>query len=660
MIVVGASIGGFFATERLERPTAPVAPTSVAARDVSGDWPDYGNTPAGTRFSPIAQINTANVDELRRAWVFDAGQRPGQMRGTLEATPLKIGDTLYICTGYNDVIALDAETGRQRWRHDSAVDAYAVTVGTCRGVAYYRVPGATGLCAERIYTATVDARLIAMDRLTGESCPNFGEGGVTSLLTGMGSVTKGYYYVTSAPQIVRGKLIVGGWVTDGQYVGEPPGVVRAYDAVTGSFAWAWDPGRPMVHVQPAAGDHYTLGTPNSWAPMSADEKLGVLFVPTGNATPDYFGAQRSREMDQYSSSVVALDADTGEVRWSFQTTHHDLWDYDVGSQPTLVDIPFGNITVPVAIQATKRGEIFMLDRRDGAPIFPVSERPVPQQPVEGERLSPTQPFSSLPSFRGEDPAERTMWGLTPLDQLWCRIRFRQARFDGTLTPPGLNPFLSVPGYIGGMDWGSVSLDPDRHLMIFPSSKLANYVQLITRASADERRLKPTTGGGGLDIGVAPQMGTPYAALIAPFISPLDIPCERPPFGMLNAIDYRTGKVVWRRPLGVARDLGPLGIGFHLPFTIGTPTTGGALVTRGGLTFIGASQDRTLRAFETQSGRLLWRAVDLPASALATPMTYISPASGRQFVVVAAGGNYRLGQKISNSIVAYALPATPAR
>jgi quinoprotein glucose dehydrogenase len=496
--------------------------------------------------------------------------------------------------------------------------------------------------------------------LTGQSCPDFGESGVTSLLEGMGPVTKGYYYVTSAPQVIRGKLVVGGWVTDGQYVGEPPGVVRAYDAVTGSFAWAWDPGRPKVHVQPASGDHYTLGTPNSWAPMSADEELGLLFVPTGNATPDYFGAQRSREMDQYSSSIVALDAETGEIRWSFQTAHHDLWDYDVGSQPTLVDIPVRKGTVPAVIQATKRGEIFILDRRNGEPVFPVSERPTPQGPVEGERLSPTQPFSSLPSFRGEDPVERAMWGLTPLDQLWCRIRFRRARFDGTLTPPGLKPFLSAPGYIGGMDWGSVSLDLDRHLIIFPSSKLANYVQLITRASADALGLKPATGEAGLDIGVAPQIGAPYAALIRPFISPLGVPCERPPFGMLNALDYHTGKVVWSRPLGVARDLGPLAIGSRLPFTIGTPMTGGALVTRGGLTFIGASQDRTLRAFETDTGRLLWRASDLPASALATPMTYLSPASGRQFVVIAASGNYRLGQKTSNSIVAYALPLAPAR
>ena len=657
-----AAIAVYLVFERLEQPLERIAPQSIGSEKADGDWVNYGNSPGGTRFSPVAQITTSSVGQLTQAWEFDATPEPGQTAGMLELTPLKIDDTLYVCTGYNDVIAIDAETGKQRWRHDVHTDPVAVPIGACRGVAFYKVPGATGACSERIFTATVDARLIALDRFTGDSCASFGDQGVTNLLDGMGAVIKAYYYVTSAPQIIRGKIVLGGSVLDNQSVDEPPGVVRAYDAVTGRLAWAWDLGRPGEHGQPAPGQSYTRSTPNSWAPLSADEALGLVFVPTGNAPPDYFGAHRTALMDRFSSSVVALDAESGEPRWSFQTTHHDLWDYDVPSQPTLIEVQSANGTaIPALVQATKRGELFVLDRRTGQPIFPVEERAVPQQPALGERLSPTQPYSSFPAFPGELPREGIMWGFSPFDQLWCRIKFREARFDGSLTPPVLGPFIASPGFVGGMEWGGVSVDPDHHLLVFPSNKLSNYTRLITRAEADARGVKPASGkpiGSSLgDVMSGAQAGTPYAVIPGPFLSPLGMPCERPPFGWLNAVDYDTGKRVWSRPLGVMRDLGPMGIPTGLPLTVGSPLTGGALVTRGGLTFIGASQDHELRAFETSTGRLLWRA-DLPASAQATPMTYVSPASGRQFVVVAASGNFRLGKRTSNAIVGFALPAAP--
>jgi quinoprotein glucose dehydrogenase len=629
------------------------AETAAAAAD-NGDWLHYGNDAGGSRYSALAQINAANVDKLQVAWTYHVGASPPGTRASLQVTPLKVGDSVFLCSGFNDVIALDAETGKQRWRFAARSDPAGVFGGTCRGVTYYHVPNATGLCAERIYTATVDARLIALDSRTGKLCPGFGAGGKVDLLQGMGDVWKGYYFVTSAPQLVRGKLVLGGWVTDGQKTGEPSGVIRAFDAVTGAFVWAFDIGRPDQHGLPAPGEHFTRGTPNSWAPMSADEALGLVYAPTGNATPDYFGGHRTANDDKYSSSVVALDAETGAVRWSFQTTHHDLWDYDVPSQPTLVDLPGG---VQGLLQATKRGEVFFLDRRTGEPLAAVTEKPVPLSPVAGERLSPTQPFSTgLPSFGGPPLTEAMMWGLTPIDQLLCRIRFREARYDGPLTPPGTaKPTITYPGYLGGIDWGGVSVDRARHLMVVNSSRVANYNRLLSRAEADALGLKPMKVGAMGDVGgPAAQAGTPYAAKILPFLSAIGIPCQQPPYGMISAVDLRTGRLAWTQRFGTAHDSGPLGLSLGLPIPMGVPNLGGSVTTGSGLFFIAASQERFLRAYETATGRELWKS-RLPAGGQATPMTYVSPASGRQFVVIAAGGHGGLMSKPGDAIIAYALP-----
>jgi quinoprotein glucose dehydrogenase len=648
LVVVGGGLA-FAARDR----SVAVTAAAPAAFPADADWLHYGNDAGGSRYSALAQINAANVDRLKIAWTYHVGPAPAGARASLQVTPLKVGDSVFLCSGFNDVIALDAETGKQRWRFAARSDPAGVFGGTCRGVTYYRVPGATGPCAERIYTATVDARLIALDSRTGSLCPGFGNGGKVDLLQGMGEVWKGYYFVTSAPQLVRGKLVLGGWVTDGQTTGEPSGVVRAFDAVTGDFAWAFDIGRPDQHDLPVAPAHFTRGTPNSWAPMSADENLGLVYVPTGNATPDYYGGHRTANDDRYSSSVVAIDAETGAPRWSFQTTHHDLWDYDVPSQPTLVDLPGG---VKGLLQPTKRGEVFFLDRRTGVPIAAVTEKPVPQGAVAGERLSPTQPFSGLPSFAGPPLTEAMMWGLTPIDQLLCRIRFREARYDGPLTPPGMaRPTITYPGYLGGIDWGGVSVDRARHLMIVNSSRVANYNRLLSRAQADALGLKPMKVGAMGDVGgPAAQAGTPYAAKILPFLSAIGIPCQQPPYGILSAVDLRTGKLAWTQRFGTARDSGPMGLSLGLPIPMGVPNLGGSVTTGSGLFFIAASQERFLRAFETATGRELWKA-RLPAGGQATPMTYLSPASGRQFVVIAAGGHGGLMSRPGDVIIAYALP-----
>ncbi|MDB5452514.1 MAG: glucose dehydrogenase [Caulobacteraceae bacterium] len=624
--------------------------TTKAPAPGDGEWTEYGRDKAGSRFSPLTQITPGNVHRLERAWTYRTGLGPTSLP-TFEATPLKIRDRLYFCTSDNDVIALDAETGREAWRYRARADMKGVKSGACRGVAYFRADRPEGPCRERLFTATADRRLIAIDLADGQPCRDFGAGGVADLGAGMGPIEAGYYHVTSAPQVVAGKVVLGGKISDSQYIGEPSGVVRAFDAVTGQLAWAWDVGRPDRQGLPAQGETYTLGTPNSWAPLSADEALGLVYLPMGNPTPDYYGGQRRPYEEKYASALVALDVATGAVRWSFQTTHHDLWDYDIPAQPTLVDLPGG---VKAVLVATKRGEVFLLDRLTGRPIAPVEERAVPGGGVPGERVAPTQPFSNLPSFAGARPTEQRMWGISPFDQLYCRIKFRQARFDGTLTPLGTErPTLVWPGFMGGFEWGGVAVDPERGLMLANTNDVSNYDRLLTRAEARARGVDKS-GGFNRSGWYAPQRGTPYAVHIKPFLSPLGVPCTQPPFGTISAVDLRTRKLVWTRSFGTTAGSGPFGIAIRLPLPMGVPSVGGAVTTRGGVAFIGASQDGQLRAYETATGRELWKTT-LPAGGQANPMTYWSDKSARQFVVIAAGGQAGLRTRMGDYVVAYALP-----
>lgn len=630
-------------------------PDRVVAGEGSGDWAVWGENGAGTRFSPLAQITPDNVDKLKVAWTYRTGRDGEGKLPRLSVTPLKIDRTVYLCTGWNDIVALDAETGREKWRAKSGArtDPY----GSCRGVAYYRVPDAAGACAQRIVTNTVDARLIAVDALDGKRCAGFGTNGEVSLLTGMGKVDRSYYLHSSAPVIVRGRIILGGRVIDNQYWGEPSGVIRAYDAVTGRFAWAFDVGRPDRQTEPPPGESYTRSSPNSWAPMSVDEQLGLVYAPTGNATPDYYGGRRRPFDETYSSAVVAIDAATGRERWKFQTLRHDVWDYDVASQPTLIDLPMPGGVRRALVQPTKRGELFLLDRETGRPIRPVVDRRVPTAgQAPGERLAPTQPFSiGLPSLAGAMLTERDMWGISPLDQLWCRIAFRKARYQGTLTPPGLTPSIQTPGPAGGSNWGSVSIDTDRNILVTNATHMPSRVQLLTRAEVDRQGIEPYDANSKkVFAGAGPQVGTLFGVDMQWFFSPLQVPCASPPYGTMNGIDLTSGKLIWTKPLGTAENSGPFGLPTFLPLTIGVPSTGGPMTTRSGLTFIAATQEDHFRAFETRTGKLLWD-VKLPASGHAIPMTYRSPQSGRQFVVIAASGFSALRSKAGDYIVAYALP-----
>ena len=449
----------------------------------SGDWLHYGRTAAGTRYAPFEEINAANVSGLEVAWTYRTG-----VGGAFKATPLQVGDTLYVCLARNIITALDADSGDERWRFDPKLnDSKLGFTTTCRGLTYYKSPEPLAECNERILTATTDARLIAVDARTGARCSSFGVNGEVNLLAGMGAVKPGFYYVTSPATMVRGVAVLGGWVADNVETAEPSGVIRGFDALTGQLKWAWDLGRPDVLTAPAEGQTYTRGTPNAWSVFSADEELGLVYIPTGNATPDYYGGHRSPESEKFASSVVALDAQSGALRWSFQTTHHDIWDYDVPSQPVLVDLPAEGGGVTRALVApTKRGELFLLDRTTGEPVAAVEEREVPQTDVPQEWTSKTQPFSvGMPSFGRDLVTEQKMWGVTPIDQMLCRIKFRELRYEGPLTPPSIGGSLQYPGFAGGMNWGSVAIDETNHVMITNALQIGNHVRLYPRDRSHE-------------------------------------------------------------------------------------------------------------------------------------------------------------------------------
>lgn len=620
------------------------------------DWADYGGTPAGERFSSLEQITPANVAKLHIAWTYSFGD--AKPNG-LEISPLKIANLVFVCNSQSEVAALDSETGKQIWRFTPEVDLKSPPFRACRALAYYRIPGASGPCAERIYSTTINAVLHALDAKSGALCRDFGLNGAVSLLEGLGTVIPGYYTINGGPSIARDKLVVGGTVVDNQMVDEPSGVIRAYDAVTGKLAWAYDVGRPERTSLPPAGEFYTRGTPNSWSQIAFDGAFGLVYVPTGNATPDYYGAERRPFDEEITSVVMALDVETGRRRWAFQTTHHDLWDYDVAAQPILADLTgsHGERT-PALIQLTKRGQIFVLNRESGAPLAPVVEMPVPSRgSAPGERLAPTQPFSvGMPDLAGAPLAEAMSWGITPFDQLWCRIAFKRARYEGPMTPPGLSPSIEYPGNLGANDWGGGSYDPVRHVMVTVTAHVPTLVRLIPRVEANARgAFAMGRGREGVDAlkDINAQEGLPYAERAVPFLSPLGVPCTQPPWGRISAVDVEHGRFLWSRPLGDTGNSGPLGLRTHMPLTMGVPSLGGVLLTGSGLTFAAASIDKRFRAFETATGRLLWTTT-LPASGNAPPITYWGATSGSQYILIPAGGHHSFGGPPGDSVVAFRL------
>ncbi|PRD43244.1 membrane-bound PQQ-dependent dehydrogenase, glucose/quinate/shikimate family [Phyllobacterium phragmitis] len=616
-----------------------------------GDWRQYGRTPYGQRYSPLDQITPENVGSLRVAWTYQTGdiKQPEDIgETTYQVTPLKVHDTLYLCTPHNWAIAVDATTGKEKWKYDPNVGFNPDRQHqTCRGVSYYADPAAPPgqACAERVYLPTSDARLIALDAANGQICSSFADNGTLHLEQGMPYNPAGYYYSTSPPVVAEGKIIVGGAVNDNYSIHQQSGVIRAFDIHTGALIWNWDSGNPDETTPLPDGQKYTVNSPNSWSVSSVDENLGLIYVPLGNRVPDQLGMGRSEHVEKYSSSIVALDLNTGQVRWVHQTVHHDLWDMDVPAQPVLVDITKEDgAVVPALVGPTKQGDIYVLDRRTGEPIIPVEEVPAPSGAIPEDFTSPTQPTSGL-TFSPPPLTEKDMWGVTMFDQLICRIEFHKLKYEGRYTPPSLQGTIVYPGNFGTFNWGSVAVDPVRQVMFAMPTYLAFTSKLVPRAEVPP----PGEGTKGSEQGLNRNEGAPYAVLLNPFLSPLGIPCQAPPWGYVAGANLRTGKIVYKHKNGTIRDISPI----PLPFEVGVPGIGGPMITAGGVAFLGAAVDDYFRAYDLTTGKQLWEA-RLPAGGQATPMSYTTE-DGRQFVLIVAGGHGSVGTKPGDYVIAYTLP-----
>jgi len=641
-------------------------PVTSRSTDVAGkDWVAYGGTNNGQRFSSLDQIKPDNIKKLSVAWEYHTGDLRDAEKDaseyTFEATPLKVNNRVYLCTAHNEVHALNPETGKLDWKYSPQKNrSYLQQHQTCRGVSYYSAASDSGQsaaaqCEKRIITATADAKLVALDADTGKLCSDFGDNGVVDLSANMGEVRPHALMQTAAPLVAGNLIVLGGSVMDNGYNdGNPSGVIRAYNVITGQLVWNFDPANPD-NTQPIAADKtYPYDTPVAWGTLSADMKNGLVYVPFGNASPDELGIKRDpgSNTEKFRDTLVALDLNTGTFKWKFQTSHNDLWDRDNPSQPTLVDLGKEGNKQPALLLPTKVGNIFVLNRLTGEPIVPVNQVNVSTQgAVEGEHLAATQPVSRL-NFIPEALTEKSMWGMTPFDQMSCRISYKQLRYDGNpWTPSTESGSLIFPGNIGAFNWGSVAVDPDRQILIAAPVRLAYKYNLIKRtAQTEDKRLFT-------------QDGTPYwnenfkgdyAIHIQQFASGLGVPCIAPPWGRMVGVDLNTGKTEWMRRTGTSKNLKTSFLPGRFPvgFPMGMVAHGGPLVTAGGVVFHGATADNFIRAYDINTGELLWQ-TELPAGGQATPSTYMG-SDDKQYVIISAGGHGSLGTTLGDSVMAFRL------
>jgi quinoprotein glucose dehydrogenase len=614
----------------------PDSNPAVHTQDVG--WANYGNDAGGTRHSASRQIDRSNVARLQLAWSYRTGamQREIELKrkATFESTPVLVENRLYLTTPYNHVIALDPQTGTRLWEYDPAVNlSQNYSEVASRGVSAWRDSRATTgqPCRLRIFTGTLDGRLIALDGETGKPCADFGSLGHVSL-TGAVALApewQGGYQVTSAPAVFDDVVIVGSSIADNWKVDTERGIVQAFDARTGKSRWTWNPTPWADSTQPRTGGG------NAWSTLSVDAERDLVFVPTGSSSPDYFGGIRKGD-NKWANSVVALRASTGQFVWGFQVVHHDLWDYDVAAQPTLLTWKDGT---PAVVINTKMGHVFVLNRLTGAPLIPVEERPVPQTDIPGEQSWPTQPHTAISLVpAGFGPSDT--WGPTPEDVAWCQAKVRSSRSEGIFTPPSLQGTIVYPGNVGGVNWGSAAYDPERHIMVANTNRLIAWVKLIPREQFAAETHKQQDNRIYGEFGT--QRGAAYGIYRTFIFSPSGLPCNAPPWGTTKAIDLFSGKELWDVPLGTM-----------VPNQqTGSINLGGPIITAGGLVFTSAAMDSYFRAFDIESGKELWR-YELPAGGQATPMTYT--LDGKQYVVIAAGGHGKLGTKQGDYVLAFTLP-----
>ena len=601
-----------------------------------GDWPFYGHDAGDQRFSPLTTIDRENVSRLKIAWTFhtgDAYQPPHGRPTAFEATPIYVDGTLYFATPLGRAIALDPVTGRERWAYDAKVPrdmGYGDFAN--RGVSLWK----SGR-ERRIFMATVDARLVALDAYTGKPVAGFGDNGVVDLRKGLRIPPRadGFadYEETSPPAVVGNTIVVGSGVADNVSVDQPSGEVRGYDAVSGKLKWTW---HPMAGAK-------APGAANVWSVIASDPERNLVFLPTTSPSPDYYGGERPGD-DRNANSIVALRADTGELVWAFQTVHHDLWDYDIACPPILFDVRRNGRTILAVAAGPKSGNYFILNRETGEPIFGVEERKVPQSDVPGEKTSSTQPFPlAPPPLAPQKFSPADAFGATDADRSWCRDEVSKLHNEGVYTPPSLQGSVVLPGYIGGVAWGGAAFDPRHRLLILPVNNAAIEVRLIARADFQRQREAGRQLNGDWEF--APQIGTPYGIMRRVLRAPGGSICTPPPWGTLKAIDADTAEVKWTVPMGQVPGAPP---------RLGSPALGGPIVTAGGLIFMAGTFDPAIRAFDVTNGRELWKG-DLPSSARSTPMTFRGP-DGKQYVVVAAGGHaIPEFAPLSDSLVAFTLP-----
>jgi quinoprotein glucose dehydrogenase len=618
---------------------------SLGCTALADEWASYGRDPGGTRFSPLTQIKPENVGRLHQVWTFHTGDIAtapnGDARSGFETTPLLVDGKLFITTGFNRVIALDPVTGRQIWAFDPKLNrtrSYGDGFIN-RGLAFWRDTGSPDrACAHRLYEATLDARLLALDAGTGAPCADFGANGEVNL-SDVTHYRAGWYHMTSPPLVLDGVVVVGSAINDNATAEMPDGVVRGFDARSGQLLWKWEPLQRPAGV-PAGAWH--SGAANAWSILSADPQRHLIYVPTGSASPDYYGGLRPGD-NKWADSVVALRPQTGELVWGFQLVHHDLWDYDTAATPLVTTFRLNGKPVPALIAGNKTGMLYVLDPATGKPVLPIEERPVPQTTVEGEVTSPTQPFPvTLPPLTPQSLSPEQAWGMNEADRKACESALRGLSGLRIFSPPSLQGILTIPSNFGGMNWSGFAWDAVHERLIIPVSDLPGFVQLITAADVAAGQRGRFHGEFGL------QSGAPYSMVREVLKSPSGLPCAPPPWGELIAVDLAAGKIAWRKPLGSMSEVFP-GVA---PNT-GSLILGGPIVTASGLIFIGGTFDRRFRALSSATGTELW-STELPAGAHAQPMTY--EVHGKQYVVIAAGGHAKIAEEgLGDALIAFALP-----